>query len=117
MTPSRIVVALALVAVLIPGCLISSSSRTERSGRFVSDETLGQIRPGSKPDLVQALLGEPTSRVSLEDDQELWKWEYREEKTSRGGVFLLVSGRSTKETTGAVYVLMKGGVVERTWRD
>jgi hypothetical protein len=65
-------------ALLLSGCLVNSSTRTEYSRRHISCETVKQIEPGkSKSDFVLAVLGDPTSKNKLDDGSEVWKWEHK----------------------------------------
>jgi outer membrane protein assembly factor BamE (lipoprotein component of BamABCDE complex) len=103
---------------LVPGCLISTSSRTEYTGRHVGAETFAQIEPGkTTKDFVLATLGEPSSRATLDDGSELWKWTYRRSRSSRGSVLLLLAANNTAESEGATYVQIRDGVVVRAWQD
>jgi len=106
-----------VLAFALAGCLISSSSHTEYRGKHVGQATLDQIEPGQGQAFVLAVLGEPTSKAPAGENRELWKWSYTEQKTSKGGVFLLVSTKKSTETTGTVYVEFEDGKVARTWRD
>ena len=116
--PSAYVATLVLLSILGSGCVINSSSRTERSGNYVSDTTLSHIDEGDEMDFVLAVLGEPTERVILEDDSELWKWAFTETKTSNGSVILILGSNHTKETRSQVYVRFdEEGYVDRVWRD
>ena len=104
--------------VLLPGCLVNTSSRTEYSGKFISAETIKQIEPGkSKEDFVLAVLGSPTTKTPLTDGSEVWKWEYSRKKSSHGHVFLLVDADDYSDTKGATFIVMRDGVVEKTWQD
>jgi len=110
-----------LVAVVLPcflaSCIIHARSSSDRSGHYVGEQTLAQIEAGRSQDYVLGLLGEPTSRTSVEGGIEIWKWAYSESKTSRSGVFLIFSGRTTTSSQGAVYVEFKDSVVVKSWRD
>jgi outer membrane protein assembly factor BamE (lipoprotein component of BamABCDE complex) len=112
----RLRTALAL-AVLLPGCLVGSSSQTDYSGRYLSEETIAEIHPGASKDFVLQLCGEPTARITADDGAELWKWEYRQQTTSSGGVFLLVGTSKSSKSEGAVWVKFDGDQVVRVWRD
>ena len=112
-----VLVCLSSLAVL-PGCLINSSNSTSISGRYIGPQTLAQVEPGkSRQDFVVATLGTPTTKTVLEDGSEVWKYEYRKRTQSSGKVFLLLDSDSFTEKDGAVYVIFRDGVVEKTWRD
>lgn len=106
--------ALVSLAVLVPGCLIGSDSRTVRTGEYVSPEDLGKIVPGTPAEEVVELLGEPTRMTTREDGTEIWKWVYREEVTSTGSVFLLFSKTTETVNTKEVRIEFRNGVVGRT---
>ncbi|HEX2973485.1 MAG TPA: hypothetical protein VHP11_14215, partial [Tepidisphaeraceae bacterium] len=61
-------------------------------------------------------LGEPSERRTQEDGSEVWKWCYIERKQSHGEIFIIFRGSDTKETTHAMNVKVKDGVVTRKWR-
>jgi hypothetical protein len=103
---------------VLPGCLISGSSDTKMSGAYVGPSTFGEIEPGvTTVDWVCAVMGEPTSKATLDDGSQIWKWAYTRKHSSAGGVFLLVGGSSKSEEQGATFVQMKDGVVVKAWRD
>lgn len=103
---------------ILQGCLVSSSSRTEYSGRHIARSTFDQIEVSkTRKDFVLATLGEPTSKRMLEDGTELWKWSYRRSKSSRGSVLLLLAANNTTESEGATYVQFRDGVVVNAWQD
>lgn len=106
------------VALLLPGCLINSSSRTEYSGRYLSPAAVSQIEPGeTKRDFVLATIGEPTTKTTLDDGSEIWKWEYRKTRSSSGSVFLLLNSDSQTRSEGATFVVFRDGVVEKVWQE
>lgn len=109
--------ALASAALLLPACIINANSHTTRSGKYISAETVQRIEPGKGQDYVFALLGDPSSKQVLGDGTEIWKWTYRERKTSSGAVFLIVDSDQTTETERATYVEFQGGQVVRSWQD
>lgn len=103
---------------VIPGCLINSRNSISISGRYIGPSTLKQIEPGkSRQDFVLATLGAPTTKTRLEDGTEVWRYEYRKLTQSSGSVFLLLDTDSCVEKEGAVYVVFRDGIVEKTWRD
>lgn len=107
-------VALALVP-LLPGCLIGSHSRTENVGRYVSQTTLSQIQPGKSKEYVLALIGEPTTRTTVDEHTELWKWSCVERKDSGGHVIFLISADNRTEIERTTFVELHDGVVVRAW--
>jgi outer membrane protein assembly factor BamE (lipoprotein component of BamABCDE complex) len=109
---------LAAMGGVVPGCLVTSQSRTEYSGRYVGPETFERVQEGkSSQEFVRATLGEPTCRTPLSDGTEVWKWEYQKTHSGSGTVFLLFGGSDRTEHPGAAYVTFKDGVVARKWRD
>lgn len=99
------------------GCLVSSRSRTEYSGRYISETGLARIEPGkSTPDFVRATLGEPTTKTEL-DDGALWRYEYTKTTSGSGTVFLLFAGSNHTEKSGAVCIRFRDGIVAEKWRD
>jgi outer membrane protein assembly factor BamE (lipoprotein component of BamABCDE complex) len=118
MTKCVLATAIAASVLIMSGCLVNSRSHTSTSGRYISSTTLRHIEPGtSRSDLVIALLGSPTVRTSLDDGTEIWRYEYRKRTRSSGSVFLLLNSANSTERDGAVFVVLRDGVVEKTWRD
>jgi outer membrane protein assembly factor BamE (lipoprotein component of BamABCDE complex) len=119
MNAARAAAVIALSALpLLSGCLISSHSSTEFSGRYIGAETMAQIEPGkTKEDFVVATIGTPTTKTKLEDGSEVWKYEYSKKTSGNGTVFLLLNSSNSTEKEGAVYVILKDGVVQKAWRD
>ncbi len=103
--------------VALPACIINVGTKTERTGRYVSSETLRQVEPGRSQDYVLALLGEPTSRTKLEPGGEVWKWSYTETKKREGRLIFVFSGDDTTSVQGAAYVEFQNGVVAKSWQD
>lgn len=114
---SRSLVLIVALAFSLSSCLIRSDSKTESSGRQISEQTFSKVKPGHSEEYVLALLGEPSTKTPPELGTEVWKWEYSEVKKSGGSVFLVISADSTKETSGTVFVEFLEGVVVSTWRD
>jgi outer membrane protein assembly factor BamE (lipoprotein component of BamABCDE complex) len=109
---------LALVPLgLLSGCIIHADSHTERTGRFVSSETLRQIEPGRSQEYVLALLGEPTTRQRVDGTTEIWKWEYSETRRSEGTLIFVFSGNDSSRVQGATFVEFENGIVRKSWRD
>lgn len=107
--------ALALTA--FPACIINANSHTTRSGKYISAETVQRLEPGKDQDYVLALLGDPSSRQTLSDGTEIWKWTYRERKNSSGAVFLIIDSDATTEVERSTYVELQHGQVVRAWQD
>ena len=107
--------ALTLLLVL-PSCLFGSSSKTTQHGTRIGQETYDQVVPGKKQDFVLALCGDPTSKSTVEGG-EIWKWSYRKETTSSGGVIFIISSKTKTEIKDAVFVEFRGDAVHKVWRD
>jgi outer membrane protein assembly factor BamE (lipoprotein component of BamABCDE complex) len=105
------------IPLLFSGCIIHADSHVHRTGVEVSRETLAQVEPGRKKDFVIALLGEPTSRTTLEGGTEIWKWTYTEKRVRRGSLFLILDSDTTQERNGATYVQFEDEVVAKAWQD
>ena len=117
---SRLLAPLAALTASLPlaGCVvIDTNSHTERSGTEISPTTLAQIEPGKPTEFVIALVGEPSSRTSLSDGTEIWKWTYREKRTSGGHILFVVDSDSTSEKTRTTYVEICAGQVVKAWQD
>lgn len=117
---SRICAATALALLfgtLLPGCLIGSSSKTDHSGRYLSESTMREVEPGASKDFVLSVCGEPTERIDGANGAELWKWEYEQTTDSSGSVLFLISSQKKTRAEGAVWVKFEGDAVVRVWRD
>lgn len=102
----------------LPGCIVKGRSYEDVKGTYIGDQTLSRIKPGeTNTDLVLALLGQPSSRTSLDSGAEIWKWEYRRIKTSSGSVLLVFDGSDRTVEIRNVYVEMKDNIVTDVWRD
>jgi hypothetical protein len=99
------------------GCLIDSHSNTTRSGHYVSDSTLSEMRLGqTTTQWATAVIGTPTSVSKLDDEVEVWKWAYNQTETRSGYVFLLYTGSDTTTSDSAVYAEFRKGVLQRWWK-
>lgn len=86
-------------------------------GSYISDELFERIEPGkTTEDWVIALLGEPTSRFTLDDGSEVWKWVYREQGYNTS--ILKLTGDEESPTLPQVltFVRMDGNTVIEKWR-
>ncbi len=104
-------------ATLCPSCLINTSSHSDVSGKYVSPDTVAQIQPGKSEAYVLALIGEPSSRIMLDDGTQIWKWQYTETRNSQGHVIFLLNSDTSTATEKTTYVEFQDGAVVRAWRD
>lgn len=103
---------------VLSGCLVSGSSNTSMSGKYVGPSTFSQVEPGvTSEEWVLAAFGQPTSRTSLSTGADLLKWEFTRTQRGSGSVFLLYGGSNSRETQGAAFVEVRDGVVTKAWRD
>jgi outer membrane protein assembly factor BamE (lipoprotein component of BamABCDE complex) len=114
MRPSRTLVPLLLLALYLAGC---KSKQLGPGVVTIGPTTVEKIEPGLSRPHVKALLGEPLERIQLEGDLELWKWSYREKKTSGGSVVFVIDNEPRTESRHMAYVEFQGGRVTRAWRD
>jgi outer membrane protein assembly factor BamE (lipoprotein component of BamABCDE complex) len=114
---SFVLPATALLALASAGCIIKADSHVHRSGCDISRETLGQIEPGKKQDFVLALLGEPSTKTTLEGETEIWKWRYSEKRVRSGSLFLVFDSDTTSEREGSTFVQFEKGLVVKAWQD
>ena len=106
-----------VVLALLSGCLISHSSNQSISGNYVPPTTFDQIERGkTTAGWVKATLGEPSSRDTVENGSEIWKYSYSEKTSSSGAIFLIFGGSDRKEKQRVAYVEIKDGVVTNKWR-
>jgi len=107
-----------LLAFLSPACvIISTDGSKDVSGQYVSATTLEQIEPGSTGEYVLSLLGEPTTRSTLSDGTQIWKWSYTESSRSSSHMLLLLNASKQTSSSHHAYVLLENDVVTKTWRD
>ncbi len=120
--PSRIarracVIGLVASLCTLPGCLISSHSGEISTGTKVSSQTFSQIEPGVTTEAwIKGTLGAPTTKTTLEDGSELWKYTYTRTKHSNGSLLFIFKGSSHSSSGGSVYVQLKDGIVVKHWR-
>lgn len=111
------VLSLTMAGLVLPGCLISSHSNEDFSGSYVSHRTFNQVEPGvTTVSWVKGTMGEPTSKTTLEDGSELWKYAYTKTKNSNGSLLFVFNGSSRSATGGSAYVQIKDGIVVKHWR-
>jgi len=116
----QIVLAASFLALGLSSCLFSSNRKVDTSGQYISPTTMEQVKPGETQEFVQALFGEPTTKVSTESDEgdsEIWKWSYSTDTRDTGSVFLIASSSTRSHAGGAVYVEFQEGEVVKVWRD
>ncbi|MBX3386358.1 MAG: outer membrane protein assembly factor BamE [Phycisphaeraceae bacterium] len=100
------------------GCLITGSNHQTVAGSYVGVETMEQIRPGqTTAEWVEATLGMPTSRQTLTDGAEIWRYSYTRTKSGHGAVLLLFSHRDSNTQTHSTIIEFRDGVVQRAWQD
>lgn len=121
MTPAaRLFVVLPVAAVslaVLPGCLIGSDRQVRTTGSFVQRDALDRVMVGeSTPAFVEAMLGAPSSKTTLENGQEVWRWDYTRIENSDGYLFLIFRGETRKEHRASTYVQFKDGVVIEKWQ-
>jgi len=109
---------LLLLALAASSCvIIRSNSGVNRTGEYVSPETFDQVKPGVSSEYVVAILGAPTTKATLENGTEIWKWRYTEVEESNGGILLVISSKKSTDTVHNSFVEFEDGVVVRAWRD
>lgn len=116
---AHLIVTLGLIGstLTLSGCLISSHSNENFSGKYVSTRTFNEVEPGvTTVSWVKGTMGEPTSKTTLEDGSELWKYSYTKTKSSSGSLLFVFGGSSRSSTGGSAYVQIKDGVVVKHWR-
>lgn len=115
--PTVAAVLLLALMIVAPGCLVGGRSDVRREGTYVAASTIDQIEPGkTNKAWVKAVIGEPTQRVKVEDNREVWKYAYTETRNSSGYVFLVFGASNKKVTDSNVFIEFAGDVVTKTWR-
>jgi hypothetical protein len=111
----RCTVALAARAAARLGASCRSHVDTEHV--TIGATTIEKIEPGLSRPHVVALLGEPLEKIQLDEGLEMWKWSYREKKTSSGSLVFVIDNQPRTEKSHMAYVEFKAGKVTRAWRD
>lgn len=114
------VVALTLAAcfLLTAGCLVRGKNYENIEGRYIGDQTLSRIEPGeTNREWVLAVMGEPTTKSTLDTGRQIWKWEYRRVKSSSGSVLFVFGGSDRSVEVRNVYVEFEDDTVTSVWRD
>lgn len=117
MTLRNLALPTALLSLALSGCIMSSNGRTSQSGQYVSPKTFDQIQDGNSKEYVLAILGHPTSRTSLEDGVEIWKWRYTETRDSSRQIIFLLNTSNKNEAEHNTFVEFEDGLVTNAWRD
>jgi hypothetical protein len=102
----------ATALLVLPGCLVSSSSRTETTGKNLESADTRSIEVGKTTgdEIIQSF-GAPTERTDRPDGSATWKYCQIETRRSSGAVFLVFGGSSSKSTKQCTVLDLKGGVV------
>lgn len=113
-----VVTALAGVLALGAGCtIVGSRSDVSVTGRQIPAEAFGSIVPQeSTEEDVLDLLGPPTRTLDAENGI-IYVYEYEERRSSSGHLLLIFSGSSSRVERETTYLLIRDGVVVRTWTD
>jgi hypothetical protein len=105
------------MAAAMGGCLVTNNARTETSGRRVTESGLAGLEPGvATEEVVVTTLGPPTTRHAMSDGSELWEYVWEERRKRDSAVFLLFGSSSDDRKEHRAFVHIRGGVVERAWR-
>jgi len=104
----------ALACLMLAAC---RSSNLASKNIDIGPETIDRIEPGCGDKFVLALLGEPMSKVQLDDGMELWRWALRERRTSAGNIVYRIETDPNARAERRAYVEFKSGRVRRAWRD
>ncbi len=106
-----------LVSLIFSGCSVDMPSHTETTGNYIGPKTAAQIVTGKSQSFVEALIGEPTKKDKLSDNDEIWKYIYVEKHISNGSAFLVTGTAADAENTRTTFVEFKDGVVAQCWQD
>lgn len=86
-------------------------------GQYISDELFKRLKENeTTEDWVLALLGEPTSRYTLNDGTSVWKWVYREQGFNTSVFKLTGSDEEPTLPQLLTFVRLRDGVVIEKWR-
>jgi len=106
-----------LVGVGFSGCSVDMSTHTETTGTFIGQRTAAQITVGKSQSFVEALIGEPTKKDKISDNDEIWKYVYTTRSISNGTAALFSGTAADTTNTSTTFVEFKDGVVLKCWQD
>lgn len=116
-TPAALA-ALTLAALAMPGCLVTSNSSSSYSGDRVEPGSERQVvLHKSSPDDAVAILGEPTTRSTLDDGEQVLTWTWTHHTKSSGSVFLVFGGSSDTTHERSLHIGFRDGLAVRKWRN
>ena len=111
-------VLIAAFAMSDTGCLVVSGRSIHESGVRISDATMQQVEIGKTTEAwIVAALGEPSSRVELDEDIVLVRYEHSVTRAEGGAVFLIFAGGSETTQRSTTYFEFEDGVLCRTWSE
>jgi outer membrane protein assembly factor BamE (lipoprotein component of BamABCDE complex) len=112
--PSILLAAAALLP--LSSCLAVSKSNTSYSGKRITDAAFESVKPGSSPDQVKSVFGEPQTVVKGLAEAETWSYVAKRQEKKETGLFLIFHNESTQEFEERVFVSFKDGAVVKVWR-
>ena len=106
-----------LAGISFSGCSVDMSSHTDTTGTYIGPKTAAQITPGKSSSYVEALIGEPTKKDKVSDNDEIWKYIYTTKRTEVGNAPLFTGTSSDAAYTHTTFVDFVDGTVVKCWQD
>jgi len=109
--------ATSLLGLGLTGCFATNSSNTSIAGKTIPDDLFAQVQPGKTRDFVVDLLGGPATKVTEDNDREVWRWDYNETKIAAKTFMIFYVAVDRTHTTQTAVVEFQRGVVIKSWRE
>ena len=107
-----------LVCFVTSGCVVSSDTTSQESGKKLKNSTLKQLEPGqTTKEWTVSVLGMPSSRNKLDNGTEVWKYEYSKTVENEFAIFLLWASDSEKKISQSVCLEFKDNILTRYWSE
>jgi outer membrane protein assembly factor BamE (lipoprotein component of BamABCDE complex) len=115
--PAGTLVAIVAASILLTGCLVTSKSNVQYSGKEVGERTLSRLVVGETTrEWLISELGEPTA-TQTRNGAEVLSYQSRRSVEKRSGFFLLYHNEVKEEQVTTVYFEFRDGVLERYWTE
>ena len=115
MTVPRAAIGACLLCWALAGC---TTPADEETGVCIGEATLEQFKAGkTRETWLRAVIGEPTSTATVEDDPGLSVLRYSTTQKTDQSFFDKLMGIPGERTVGTIYFIVRDGVVEHFWAD
>lgn len=98
------------------GCVVMVDEHRRESGNVPSEATLSEITPGETTvEWLLAAAGPPASRERLDDEREILRYEWKDDRQEEVAIFLLFQSSRDIRDGQTVLVEARNGIVQRYW--